>query len=238
MKSKTYLWIEDRKGKSGYIFWKTFMEQLCPEVIVESKKNNSELIKSVKALEDTENRYIIVFDNSFDNLQVAMEQKILSNYVAEKENIRLIDIICFEYLLLEFKELIEWIYAPDDEFLTKRRKAIIAREKLVKTIGKGELNYKDIREVIEYNGDIDRYNVEQLSARILFDLTRNTGFEVSKGKIGECWITSCCEWDDRMDDDICGLDNSRLQLTDKMKHIYEGTCLVTQFQNVGLEVAL
>ena len=167
-----------------------------------------------------------------------MEQKILSNYVAEKENIRLIDIICFEYLLLEFKELIEWIYAPDDEFLTKRRKAIIAREKLVKTIGKGELNYKDIREVIEYNGDIDRYNVEQLSARILFDLTRNTGFEVSKGKIGECWITSCCEWDDRMDDDICGLDNSRLQLTDKMKHIYEGTCLVTQFQNVGLEVAL
>ena len=238
MKTKTYLWVEDRKGKSGYIFWKTLMEQLCPEVIVESKKNNSELVKSVKALEDKKNRYIIVFDNSFDNLQVAMEQKILKNCVDEKENVCLMDIICFEYLLLEFNELIEWIYAPDDEFLIKRRKAVVAREKLVKTIENNELNYKDIREIVEYNGDIDKYNVEQLCAKILFDLTRNTGFEVSKGKIGECWIVSCCEWQNRMEDDICGLDHCRLQLADKMKHIYEGTSLMTQFQHAGLEVAL
>lgn len=76
---KTYLWIEDRKGKSGYIFWKTFLGQLFPEIVLESKKNNSELVKAVKALEDSENRYIVVFDNSFDNLQVAMEQKLLKN---------------------------------------------------------------------------------------------------------------------------------------------------------------
>ena len=238
MKPKTYLWIEDRKGKSGYIFWKTLMEQLCPEVAVESKKNNSELVKSVKALEDTENRYIIVFDNSFDNLLVAMEQKVLQQYANKKDNVFLMDIICFEYLLLEFRDLTDWIYAPDDEFLTKRRNAVIAREKLVNTIEKGEFNYKDIREIIEYSGDIDRYNVEQLSAKILFDLTRNTGFEVSKGKIGECWIVSCCEWQNRMEEDICGLDNDRLQLAVKMKHIYEGTSLVTQFQSVGLEVAV
>ena len=28
LKYKTYLWIEDRKDKSSYIFWKTLMEQL------------------------------------------------------------------------------------------------------------------------------------------------------------------------------------------------------------------
>ena len=66
MKFKTYLWIEDRKDKSGYVFWKTLMAQLCPEIVVESKKNNSELVKAVKTLENTENKYIIVFDNSFD----------------------------------------------------------------------------------------------------------------------------------------------------------------------------
>ena len=141
MKFKTYLWIEDRKDKSGYVFWKTLMAQLCPEIVVYAIKN-------------------------------------------------------------------------------------------------GELNYKDIREIVEYSACIENYNVEQLSAKILFDLTRNTGFEVSKGKIGECWIKSCCEWQARMDDDICGLDNKRLQLRDKMKQIYEGTSLVTQFQNVGLEVTL
>ena len=79
----TYLWIEDRKEKSSYIFWQTLMEQLCPGVEVESKKNNSDLVKAVKALEDTENKYIVVFDNSFDNLQIAMEQKMLSFYILQ-----------------------------------------------------------------------------------------------------------------------------------------------------------
>ena len=235
---KTYLWIEDRKNKSGYIFWQTILGQLCPEIVLESKQNNSELVKAVKALEDTENRYIVVFDNSFDNLQVAMEQKMLRKYAGDKENVILMDIICFEYILLEFKELIEWIYAPDDEFLVKREKAITAREKLVKTIQSGEINYKDIREIIEYNENVDNYNVEQLSARILFDLTRNTGFEVSKGSVGECWIKSCCEWEERMPDDICGLDVSRLPVKEKMKRICKGTSLLKQFQNMGLEVAL
>ena len=46
------------------------MKQLSPNIIVESKKNNSELVKAVKSLQDEENKYIIVFDNSFDNLQV------------------------------------------------------------------------------------------------------------------------------------------------------------------------
>ena len=88
---KTYLWLEDRDGKSGYIFWQTFMKQLCPEIVVESKKNNSELVKAVKGLKDAENRYIIVFDNSFDNLQVVTEQKLLRKYADKKDNVFLLD---------------------------------------------------------------------------------------------------------------------------------------------------
>ena len=130
--AKTFLWIEDRKGKASYTFWENLMKQLCPDVIVESKKNNSELVKAVRALQDAENRYIIVFDNSFDNLQIIMEQKRLKKYVNEKENVFLLDIICFEYILLEFKELMEWIYAPKDEFLEKRAGTITATHKLVK----------------------------------------------------------------------------------------------------------
>jgi hypothetical protein len=238
MEYKTYLWIEDRKGKSGYIFWETLMKHLCPEVLVESKKNNSELIKAVKRLKDTDNRYIIVFDNSFDNPQVTMEQKILMQYVDKKDNVLVMDILCFEYLLLSFKYLIAWIYAPYDEFLIKRKKSIIVREKLVSMIESDYLNYKEIKEIIDYNEDIDSYNIEQLSAKLLFDLTRNTGFEVSKGSIGDCWVKSCCEWQNRMEDDICGLDNERLPVNEKMKQIYRGTCLVTQFQNAGLEVVV
>ncbi len=238
MERKTYLWIEDRKGKASYTFWKTLMHELCPYVIVESKKNNSELVKAVKALSDKENRYIIVFDNSFDNFQLYQEKKRLKNYVDMKKNVVMLDIICFEYILLEFNKLIDWIYAPNDEFLVKRKKAIHTREKLVETLRLDEVDYKKVKEIIEYDVKIEEHNIEQLSAKLLFDLTRNTGFEVSKGEIGECWIKSCCEWRNRQDNDICGLDCSRLSVADKMKEIYKGTSLKREFSNVGLEMLL
>ena len=158
--AKTFLWIEDRKGKARYTFWANLMKQLCSDVIVESKKNNSELVKAVRTLQETENRYIIVFDNSFDNLQIVMERKRLKKYVNEKENVFLLNIICFEYLLLEFKELIEWIYAPEDEFLQKRAKVIAARHKLVESMQNDNFDYKGIREILDYDKNIEEHNIE------------------------------------------------------------------------------
>ena len=238
MSAKTYLWIEDRKGKASYIFWETFMHEICPDVIVESKMNNRELVKAVKGLSDKDNRYIIAFDNSFDNVQIYMEQKMLKQAADARKNVFLLDLICFEYTLLEFDKLIDWIYAPEDEFKEKRAGAIIAREKLVQMIQSGELNYKAIQEVLDYDNKVEDHNIEQLSAKLLFDLTRNTGFEVSKGLIGDCWTQGCCEWTTRQEDDICGLDTARLSLTAKMRSIYSGTSLCSEFSNIGLEVSL
>ena len=238
MPQKIYLWIEDRKDKSSYLFWKTLMHYISADIIVESKNNNSELIKAVKALKDDKNKYIIVLDNSFDNLQIYQEYKELKNYVKNKKNIYMLDIICFEYILLEFKSLINWIYAEDDEFLTKRAETIIAREKFINSIASGNMNYKDINEIISYDCNLKNYNVEQLSAKLLFDLTRNTGFEVTKGNIGDCWIKSCCKWDNRQSDDKCGLDNKRLDIDKKMKKIYKETSLCKEFSKIGLEVSI
>lgn len=117
MPSKTYLWIEDRKGKAAYTFWTTMMSHLFSNVRVESKKNNSELVKAVQALTDENNRYVILYDNSFDNPQLYEEQRYLKKAVQTKKNVFLMDVICFEYILLEFDKLIEWIYAPEDDFL-------------------------------------------------------------------------------------------------------------------------
>lgn len=236
MSTKTYLWIEDRIGKASYKFWTTLMHEICPEVIVESKTNNRELVKAVKGLTDKENRYIIALDNSFDNVQIYMEQKIMKEAADIRDNVFLLNLICFEYTLLEFDKLIDWIYAPEDEFREKRAGAITAREKLVNIIKSGEMNYKAIQEIIDYDSNLNNHNIEQLSAKLLFDLTRNTGFEVSKGDLGECWRQNCCEWADRQADDICGLDQTKFTLKDKMKCIYSGTSICGEFENIGLEV--
>lgn len=139
---------------------------------------------------------------------------------------------------MEFKELTDWIYAPEDELLEKRRGAIAARKKLVESIQKGNFHYKEIQEIMEYDSHVKEHNIEQLVAKLLFDLTRNTGFEVSKGKLGICWIKSCCEWKERQEDDICGLDHHRLSIFDKMKTIYNESSLKEQFLKAGLEVLI
>lgn len=113
---------------------------------------------------------------------------------------------------------------------------IEARHKLVQALQNDNLDYKEIQEIVKYDKNIEEHNIGQLTARLLFDLTRNTGFEVSKGVLGECWIRSCCEWEKRQEDDICGLDNSKLSVLEKMKRIYAGSSLKTQFPKVGLEV--
>ena len=56
-------------------------------------------------------------------------------------------------------------------------------------------------------------------------------------KLGFRIEKECCDWSGRQDDDICGLDNSRLDLYDKMKHILVGTCLSYEFKRYGLEGA-
>lgn len=89
---------------------------------------------------------------------------------------------------------------------------------------------------MEYDPRIEEHNIERLAAKLLFDLTRNTGFEVSKGSLGVCWIRSCCEWEERQKDDICGLDYHRLSVFDKMKTIYDESSLKDQFLKIGLEV--
>lgn len=76
--------------------------------------------------------------------------------------------------------LIDWIYALEDEFREKRARAIAAREKLIQIINSGEMNYKVIQEILTYDCRLNNHNIEQLSAKLLFDLTRNNGFEVSK----------------------------------------------------------
>ena len=86
--------------------------------------------------------------------------------------------------MLEFDKLIDWIYAPEDEFIEKRAGAIAAREKLVQIISSNDMNYKAIQEILDYDSNLHNHNIEQLSAKLLFDLTRNTGFEVFKGKSG------------------------------------------------------
>lgn len=224
-----YLWTEDQKGKSGYTFWTTLMGELFPDVIVESKNNNRGLIKAVKNITEDHNLYIIAYDQSFDNDQIIRETKKIIEYSSQKRNVILLNMICFEYILLEFEKLSDWVFAEEDDFRLQRADLLKVRIALLNAV-RQSADYKRDPMIVALFDRTKEYNIEQSVAKLLYLITRNTGFEVSKSKLGECWQKNCCEFVGRQSDDLCGLDLKRLGLKEKMQEVMEHTCLKQQLK--------
>lgn len=231
-----YFWTEDRKNKSGYQFWEKFLGVLYPEVVLESKTNSSELVNNVAKI-DSQDTYIIALDHSFDNDQAIREVRTLRKIIEKKHNVYELNLISFEFILLSFPALLEWIYAEEDEFREKRASFIMIRERLLEAIDKKN-DYKEVPEIVGWLNKIGEYNIEQIAAKLLFELTRNTGFAVDKSNLGMCWKVDCCDYEERETDDKCGLDNRRLSLSEKMQTIMKESILKEEFKRIGLEAAI
>lgn len=78
-----YFWTEDRKDKSGYQFWEKFLGTIYPQVVLESKTNSSELVKSVAKI-DSDDTYIVSLDHSFDNDQSIREVNALRKVIQKR----------------------------------------------------------------------------------------------------------------------------------------------------------
>ena len=93
------------------------------------------------------------------------------------------NIVSFEYILLEFKKLTDWVFAEDDDFRFQRSDLLKAREMLIDAINENK-DYKSVPEIRKIFLQINEYNIEQFVSKLLYLITRNTGFEVTKGSLG------------------------------------------------------
>lgn len=123
-----YFWTEDRKDKSGYQFWEKFLSVLYPQIVLESKTNSSELVKSVTKI-DSDDTYIIALDHSFDNDQSVREVSILRKVIQKKSNVHELNLISFEFVLLSLPFLLDWIYSEQDEFREKEILSLLLEKK-------------------------------------------------------------------------------------------------------------
>lgn len=227
----TYVWCEDTG--SGYKFWKQIFDTLYEDYIVESKKNNTELCKAVSKITEKENKYYILLDNAIDNPEVLRETQRLYLAMKDKDNVSAIKIHSFEFVLLSFKMLTDWVFAEQDELKEKRAVLLNLKDILVDIINNGgDINkLQAMKDALKISENL---NTEQLSAKLLFEITRNTGFETTKGKLGDCFIVDCCEWAERETNDICGLDESKITADKKISEIYEYSVLKDSFAKAGL----
>lgn len=229
----TYVWCED-KG-AGFTFWNNLFGVLHSDFIVETKNNNTELCKAVQRVDDIDNVYYVLIDSAVDNPNVLRELQRIYSIISAKEgsNIKVISVHSFEFVMLSFRYLEEWIFAKKDLLREKRAHLIDAKNIFVNTILSGEEaeSLVKVRKVIDY---LHVSNSERLASKLLYEITRNTGFETTKGKLGDYFIIDCCYWEDKEKDDICGLDNSEMSAEDKIKSIFEHSVLKEAFKKVGL----
>lgn len=226
-----YIWCED--SASGFQFWKVLFNTVFPNAVVESKQSNSKLSKAAERIREDGNTYYLIIDSAIDNPDVLRELGRLKRSVSGKTNVRIIKIHSFEFSLLSFEQLEDWVFAADDELKEKRKNLLEAKTVFVNLI----INSGYANELAKFKALFDfqnKANSEKIAAELLWEITRNTGFETDKSQVGPCFINTCCEWSDRQDDDICGLDNERPTINEKMHQLIKHSVLRSAFKEAGL----
>lgn len=104
-----YLWTEDTGA--GLHFWKLVSQLFFNnELVVESKGNNQGLLDAVTDLDiKDDDKYYVAFDCVVDNQDIRNKYRVLKSITNKSEGkIVILDMICFEYLILAFDKLVAW----------------------------------------------------------------------------------------------------------------------------------
>ena len=194
-----YLWTEDIGA--GFHFWK-LVNQLYFDnaLIVESKGSNQGILDSVLDLEIKESdKYYVAFDYVVDNQDVLNKYRML-NAIAEKSKgkIVILDMICFEYLILSFNKLVSWTG-------TGKADKIKMREDVLAAINNHSINLSEIddEKTLQYLAGFKTYSTERVMKSLVGEFTQNEKWSVKGKLMGECWHMDCCI-SERSDNPRCG----------------------------------
>lgn len=183
-----YLWTEDTGA--GLHFWK-LVNQLFfdDEFIVESKGSNQGLLDAVLDLDiKDDDKYYIAFDYVVDNQDIRNKYRVLKSIEKSSEGkIIILDMICFEYLILAFDQLVEWTG-------TGKTDKIKIREEVLKAVENHRINLLKIddEKTLQYIAGFNRYSTERVMKSLTGEFTQNEKWSVKGSLMGECWYKDCC----------------------------------------------
>ena len=183
-----YLWTEDIGA--GLHFWK-LINQLFFEnaFVVESKESNQGILDALTVLKlENDDEYYIAFDYVVDNQDIRNKYRLLKS-IAEKSKgkIILLDMICFEHLILAFDKLVTWTG-------TGKADKIKIREDVLSAIEDHRINLSKIddEKTLQYLAGFKRYSTERVMKSLVDEFTQNEKWSVKGALMGECWYKDCC----------------------------------------------
>ena len=183
-----YLWTEDTGA--GLHFWKLvnriFFED---ELVIESKGSNQGLLDAVAELEiKGDDIYYIAFDYVVDNQDIRNKYRILKLFEEKSEGkIIILDMICFEYLILAFEKLVEWTGVGKTDKMKIREEVLAAVEN-----HRIDLSKIDDGKTLQYIDGFKKYSTERIMKSLVGEFTQHEKWSVKGNLMGECWYKDCC----------------------------------------------
>lgn len=183
-----YLWTEDTGA--GLHFWKLVNQLFFDDgLVVESKGSNQGILDALSDLElENDDRYYIAFDYVVDNQDIRNKYRMLKIIEEKSEGkIIILDMICFEYLILAFETLVEWTGIGKTD-------KIKIREEVLAVVENHRINLSKINDekALQYIAGFKRYSTERVMKSLVGEFTQNEKWSVKGELMGECWYQDCC----------------------------------------------
>jgi hypothetical protein len=183
-----YLWTED--VGAGLHFWNLVNQILFDnELTIESKESNQGILDALPDLIIKENdEYYIAFDYVLDNQDIRNKYRMLKSIAAKSEGkIIILDMICFEHIILSFDKLVAWTG-------TGKIDKIKIREEVLSAIENHRINLSKIKDkdTLQFLAGFKRYSTERVMKALVGEFTQNEKWSVKGSLMGECWYKDCC----------------------------------------------
>ena len=183
-----YLWTEDTGA--GLHFWKLVNQLFFDDgLVVESKGSNQGILDALSDLElENDDRYYIAFDYVVDNQDIRNKYRMLKTIEEKSEGkIIILDMICFEYLILALETLVEWTGIGKTD-------KIKIREEVLAAVENHRINLSKINDekALQYRAGFKRYSTERVMKSLVGEFTQNEKWSVKGELMGECWYQDCC----------------------------------------------
>ena len=194
-----YLWTEDTGA--GLHFWKLVNQLFFNDaLVVESKESNQGLLDALSDIDMKEDdKYYIAFDYVVDNQDIRNKYRMLKSIVDKaEEKIIILDMICFEYMILAFDKLVAWTG-------TGKTDKIKIREEVLAAVEDHRINLSKIddEKTLQYIAGFKRYSTERVMKSLAGEFTQNEMWSVKGALMGECWYKDCCV-SEHLDNLRCG----------------------------------
>ena len=178
-----YLWTEDTGA--GLHFWKLVNQLFFDNgLVIESKESNQGILDALSDLEmKADDKYYIAFDYVVDNQDIRNKYRMLKSIAEKSEGkVTILDMICFEYLILAFDKLVKWTGTGKTDKIKIRKEVLSAIENHRINLAK-----IDDEKTLQYLAGFKRYSTERVMKSLVGELTENEKWSINGSLMGECW---------------------------------------------------